>query len=203
MTFATDLTSALQVFLPEEHRVFMRGWTRTYTGPWESPTKRPVALLLHHTAEAATDSTNPKHPGNQRGANDEVIHFVQNHYSVPAANFTLDRDGTVYVHAANPIWHAGVGTFAGKVPWDALEVPANMGNRWMLGVEIVSRGATADYTTAQKKSLVLLTQACQRSCQWPGTKPNRLPRHRDWTTRKVDIVYANSTVQRWIARFGH
>jgi hypothetical protein len=154
--------------------------------------------LIVYLSDTKVGSPKPSHPGNQRGANDGVIHLIQHHYKVPAANFTLDRDGTVYVHAANPVWRSGVGTFTGKTPWHGLGIPADMGNRWMLGVKIISKGVKPDFTAAQKESLVLLALACQRAAQWPSVKTRRLPRHRDWTQRKPDILYANSTVQKWI-----
>jgi hypothetical protein len=198
MSFSNRLKKALDARLNGRVR-YMRNWTNMYTGPWKGPGGVPVALVLHHTAGAATDSTDPKHPGNQRGANNGVVNFVQSKYKVPAANFTLDRDGTVYVHAANPVWHAGEGTFVGKEPWAAFGIPRNDGNRWMLGVEIVSKGRKKDFTKAQIDSLIALINACRDAGNWSHTGTKYLPRHRDWAgPRKVDIVYDNREVQRWL-----
>ena len=36
-----------------------------------------MALMVHHTAGAATSSTRASHPGNQKGANKGVINYVQ------------------------------------------------------------------------------------------------------------------------------
>lgn len=201
MTYNRRLRKALIKRLGAKKVVFMKGWRKNYTGPWLGKNRLPVALVLHHTAGAATDSTNPKAPGNQKGANAGIVNFIQNHYRVPAANFTLDRDGTVYVHAAQPIWHAGLGTFAGKKPWNTLGIPQDMGNRYMLGVEIMSKGVKKDFTAAQKQNLVDLILACQEACKWQATATRRLPRHRDWTTRKNDIVYSNAEVQKWIKTY--
>lgn len=202
MSFDADLKSALAGHVDQDTDVaFMRGWRRNRTGPWKGAHALPVALVLHHTAGAATDSTDPDHPGNAKGANDGIIEWVQSAYPVPASSFTLDRDGSLYVHAAQPIWHAGLGTFAGRAPWSALGIPADDANRWTLGVEIVSKGIVKDFTKAQKATLVGLIRACADAARWGGTGTLRLPRHRDWAPfRKPDILYDNSTVQRWVSR---
>ena len=155
-----------------------------------------------HTASCATQSKSAKAPGNQKGANNGTINYIQNHYDVPAANFTLDRDGTVYVHAANPVWHAGVGTFKGKPPWDTLHIPDDQGNRYMLGVEIMSQGKIEDYTKAQEKSLALLIDACAAAGGWEPLWLKNRPRHKDWTTRKIDILYSNEEVKAWVVEYG-
>ena len=180
---------------------YLIDWKKSRTGKWLGPDNAPVALLLHHTAGAATESTDPKAAGNKKGANAGVISYVQTHYPVPAANFTLDRDGTVYVHAAYPIWHAGLGTFRSKTPWNVLGVVNDLGNRYMLGVEIVSKGKKKDFTAAQKQSLVRLQEACGQAAGWPVEKRRaivRHPRHKDWTDRKIDILYEQAEVQKWM-----
>ena len=200
MFWNTRLKKALDANLAGR-LVFMPGWKTNYTNPWRGPKHRPVALLLHHTAGAATESTLPAAKGNQKGANAGVIAYVQSHYRVPAANFTLDRDGTVYVHAANPVWHAGMGTFRKKTPWNTLAIPDNEGNSWMLGVEIVSRGTKKDFTKAQKESLKALQEACGEAAKWPVEKrlaKVRRPRHKDWTSRKIDILYTQEEVDVWM-----
>jgi hypothetical protein len=84
--------------------------------------------------------------------------------------FTLDRDGTVWVHAANPVWHAGVGSFKGKKPWDILGCRDNQGNRYMMGVEIISRGRKKDFTKAQIAALKGLQEAVGEAARWPEEK---------------------------------
>ena len=201
MSFPRRLKKTLRENIPGGKVKYFRGWKKNYTGPWLGANKLPVALMLHHTAGATTESTSPKAAGNQTGANSGIVNFVQNHYRVPAANFTLDRDGTVYVHAANPIWHAGVGSFKGKKPWDIFGCKDNQGNRYMMGVEIVSRGKKKDFTKAQKEALKGLQEAVGEAALWPVQKRRakvRRPRHKDWTQRKIDIIYDHPEIDEWM-----
>lgn len=205
MAYSDTLRQKLTKRLTARRLVFMKDWQKNYTGAWK-PNGKPVGILLHHTAAAATESTAANAAGNQKGANNGVINFIQNHYRVPAANFTLDRDGTIYVHAAYPVWHAGLGSFAGKDPWSTLGIPKDVGNRYLLGVEIMSKGRKKDFTAAQKQSLALLIQACSETVSPDNWKPlwlkNR-PRHKDWTDRKIDILYSNDEVKSWIEAWGN
>ena len=199
MKYAKELQAALIARLGSKVE-FMPGWDKQQRGPWK-PKGLPVALLVHHTAGASTESTEAKHPGNQKGANRGVINFVQNHYEVPAANFTLDRDGTVYVHNAYPVWHAGKGSFKGVKPFDSLGIPDDMGNDYMLGVEVVSKGRKRDFTAAQKQSLGKLANACKDASGWSGFW-KRLPNHRTWApARKVDSRYSLTALRSWAVRF--
>jgi hypothetical protein len=182
---------------------FMKNWDSDWMGPWQGQAgKKPVALVLHHTAGAATNSTNPANPGNKHGANDGQINYVAHHFSAPASNFTLDRDGCVYIAAAYPCWHSGLGDFK-VAPWKQLGVPKDRGNQWMLGVEIVSKGLSKDFTVAQKEGLVRLIFACADASDWTTTGTYRLPRHADWAVnRKIDILNSNAEVQSWIKKYG-
>lgn len=181
--------------------VFQKDWSVKRRGFWRGVNKLPDALMLHHTAAAATDSTSPSAAGNKKGANDNVIRYIQSHYEVPASNFTLDRDGTVYVHSVFPVWHAGKGSFKGKSPWDSFNIVDDAANDYLLGVEIMSKGRKKDFTVAQRSSLVLLQEACGVACGWSELKRTatvRHPRHKDWTKRKIDILYDQSEVNRWM-----
>lgn len=201
MSYSDILKSSLNTFMPAGSVTYMKNWRANYTGAWK-PAQSPVALLLHHTASCATQSKSAKAQGNQKGANNGTINYIQNHYKVPAANFTLDRDGTLYVHAANPVWHAGLGSFKGKKPWDALKIPDDEGNRYMLGVEIMSQGKTKDYTQAQEIALACLIDACSVAGGWEPLWLRNRPRHKDWTSRKIDILYTNSEVKEWVVECG-
>ena len=201
MTFAADLKAGLRGHLGPSWLTFLPGWDVQRRCAWPGGT--PRALMLHHTAAAATASTNPNAPGNQKGANKNVISYIQNHYEVPAANFTLDRDGTVYIHSAYPVWHAGLGTFTGKAPWSQLRIPKDQGNDYMLGVEIMSKGISRDFTHAQEESLVFLLRACRQAAGWPNIGLLRRPQHKDWTGRKIDTRYSNAQIGQMIETHGY
>jgi hypothetical protein len=72
----------------------------------------------------------------------------------------------------------------------------------MLGVEIMSKGLREDFTAAQKDSLKYLLLACADASGWEyprGAKSLiRRPRHKDWTTRKIDILYSQDEVAGWL-----
>ena len=202
MTYAADLRSALLDNLGSSWLEFMPGWTTSYHGQWVGG--KPKAIVLHHSAAAATASTNPKAPGNQHGANMNVINYIQNHpLGCPAANFSLDRDGTVYVHAALQIYHAGEGSFRGKAPWNTLGIPDDSANHYTLGVEIIDKGLSkTSITEAQKDSLVHLMRACRDASGWANIGLIRRPQHRNWTNRKVDLKVSNDEVAEWILKYG-
>jgi hypothetical protein len=195
-TFADDLERALREEITPGKLFFWAGW-RT-RGKGEFGKGRPVALLLHHTAGAATASRDPRNKGNKRGANNGVLRYVSNHpqFGVPCSNFCLDRDGSLYVMCSEWTYHAGLGDFPGTDTWDALGVPANRGNEWLLGVEIVSKGIVDDLTDAQWATLAQLMRACARAARWKGdTSVLRRPQHRDYAgRRKVDLKASNATV---------
>lgn len=197
-TFATRLEKALKAEAPGKVS-FFKDWRKVRQGRWKGRLGRPVGLMIHHTAAAATESTLPNAKGNQRGANNGVIHYIQSHFKVPAANFTIDRDGRIYVHSAYSVWHAGVGTFKGKKPWDAWKIPDNAANSYMLGVEMMSKGRKRDFTKAQKDSLGALIRACATaSGNWSPLWLNGRPQHKDWTDRKIDTRYTNDEIKAWI-----
>ncbi len=200
MAYADKLAVALKRELGGKVK-FWTGW-RT-RGKGDFGRGRPVGMILHHTAGAATSSMNPRHPGNRTGANNGVVRYVANHpdFGVPCSNFCLDRDGTVYVMCAEWTYHAGLGSFRGT-RWAPLGVPDGSANSYMLGVEIVSKGLSDDLTEAQWKSLAALARACADASGWPDTSTLRLPRHRDWAPkRKVDIKASNAKVQQKIRQY--
>lgn len=200
MSFDDHLERALDERLGEKVEFFAHWEDKRRDISWRRKGK-PVALMVHHTAGAATQSTNPKNAGNQKGANAGVIRFVQSHYKVPAANFTLDRDGTVYVHSAWPVWHAGRGSFKGVKRFARLNIPDDAGNDYMMGVEVVSKGRKRDFTAAQKESLGKLANAVKDAAGWKGFYM-RLPNHKTWAPRrKVDSRYTLTALRRWAARY--
>jgi len=203
MTFDAALKAALLDQVGKDWIVFMPQWNVRRRVPWAGPGHVPDAMVIHHTAAAATDSTNPKAAGNQKGANQGVINFIQTHYTVPAANCTLDRDGTVYIHSAYPIWHAGLGSFKGVKPWNALGIPDDMGNDYMAGVEVMSKGLKRDWTVAQQDTLVFLLRAWRDAAGWSNIGLLRRPQHKDWApARKIDTKYSNDEIGAMILKYG-
>lgn len=201
MTYHADLQAALIKWLGKDKVVFLPGWEKKYRGlAWQGKYGKPVALMCHHTAGAATSSTSSKHPGNQKGANAGQVKYVNSHFTSPASNFTLDRDGTVYVNTAYPCWHSGDGTFKAVKPFDSLNVPDNRFADVGLGVEVIDKGQGKTFTAAQKWALGQLANACKDASGWAGLW-KRLPNHRTWApTRKVDTRYEVATLRLWAAR---
>ena len=193
MTYAQKLRAALLDQLGKDWLVFMPRWDVQRRCAWQGKGGVPSALMLHHTAACN---------GNAPGANTSIITYIQSHYEVPAASFTLDRDGTVYCHSAYPIWHAGLGTFQGKPPWNQLGIRADTANDHLLGVEIMSKGLKKDFTVAQQDSLVFLLRACRDASGWDNVGLLRRPQHKDWTTRKIDTKNSNSEIGATITKYG-
>lgn len=202
--YAIQVKEALRAELGSKVK-FWKGYaTRKPLGyGWRTRNGKPVALILHHTGGAATQSQNPANPGNKTGANNGQVKFVSNHpsYGVPCSQFCLDRDGTLYAYTAFPTYHAGTGTFAGKNPWKSLGVPRNAANSYCMGVEIVSKGLTDDLTDAQWKTLAGLMRALSKVNGWKSTDVARRPRHKDWAgPRKVDLRATNNRVTAMLNR---
>jgi N-acetyl-anhydromuramyl-L-alanine amidase AmpD len=201
MAFRNRLKKALDAELPG--RVdYMPGWRKIRRVRWAGKTHRPKAVLWHHTAGAPTESTNPAAAGNQVGADDGVVNFIQNHYRVPAANATVTRAGRVVIHSAYPVWHAGLGSFNGKKPWRVLGIPKNRGNDYLFGVEVVSKGRRKDFTPAQIDAIGKLQAAVGEASKWPMRKRLaivRRPRHKDYTDRKIDILYSQKEMGKWMS----
>jgi len=197
MSFENILRDNLRKQIPADKLNFVKGWRTRKTGPWRSNEGRPEILMAHHTAGAATDSTDPNHRGNQKGANNGIINWcIKRDNSVPYCNAVIDRDGSVYILSAGPVWHAGRGSFKGK-RWERFRIPDNMANSYTFGVEVISKGQKKDFTKAQIESLKQLYAAVRASSGWPGNA-NRICNHRSWAGgRKVDTRYTLATLLRW------
>jgi hypothetical protein len=193
VTYAQALRAALLNQLGKDWVVFMPKWDVQRRVAWQGAGHVPSALMLHHTADCK---------GNATGANRSIIDYIQNHYEVPAASCTLDRDGRVYVHSAYPIWHAGLGTFAGKSPWSALGIRADTANDHVGGVEVMSAGLKKDWTIAQQDSLPFLLRSWRDAAGWANIGLLRRPQHKDWTTRKIDTKYSNAEIGAMILKYG-
>ena len=160
--------------------------TTKYVDGWSSPGIDPFngrsdfwGVLLHHTA--GTNSLN------------WIVN--SNPYApVRACHFLVDRDGTVNVVSGVGAYHAGKGG-----PWkfpNGPIIPRDQGNQHLYGIEIESLGtspkidgSTKGMTLEQVISTATLTAALLNAARrGPLSLPvSRVIRHRDWTTRKVDV----------------
>lgn len=192
MKFEDHLKNALLENFPKDRITFVKGWRKRNTGNWRGPKGMPVALVHHHTAGARTDSKDPDHPGNKKGANSGVVNYcIQKNNSVPYCNFVADRDGHLYVLAAGPVWHAGLGDFPKRSRFAKLRVPRNQGNSYMAGVEIVSKGLKRDFTKMQLDCIDRLNVSLLEATGWKGFW-RRTPNHKSWAPkRKIDTRYSD------------
>jgi N-acetyl-anhydromuramyl-L-alanine amidase AmpD len=188
MSFEVALKAALSVYAPGKV-VYVKGWQTRNTGAWRTRSKKPVMTFMHHTAGSATTSQDPKNKGNKKGANAGVVAYcVAAKNSVPYCNAVVDRDGTIYVLAAGPVWHAGEGSFKGT-RWAWLRIPDDSANGATFGVEIVSKGLKQDFTAAQMQSVEDLNCAVRKAAGWRGFR-FRIANHKDWAPkRKIDTRY--------------
>lgn len=139
-------------------------------------------VLLHHTA--GTNSLN-------------YIVNTNPYAPVRACHFLIGRDGTVFVVSGVGAYHAGRGG-----PWrfpktggDVI-IPKDQGNQHLYGIEIESLGtkaaidgSPAGMTVEQVVSTALLSAALLDAMRasWRSWPVSRVIRHRDWTSRKVDV----------------
>jgi N-acetyl-anhydromuramyl-L-alanine amidase AmpD len=157
---------------------YVKGWSSAGIDPFNGRSDF-WGVLLHHTA--GTNSLN------------WIVN--SNPYApVRACHFLVDRDGTVNVVSGVGAYHAGKGG-----PWKFPKGPTilrDQGNQHLYGIEIESLGtspkidgSTKGMTLEQVISTATLTAALLNAARrGPLSLPvSRVIRHRDWTTRKVDV----------------
>jgi hypothetical protein len=160
-----------------------------YVPDWDSKRIDPYngrsdfeGVMLHHTA--GTDSL-------------RYICYSNPYAPVRAAHFLVQRDGTVRVCSGVGAYHAGKGG-----PWrfpkrgKDVVIPKDGGNSRLYGIEIESLGTSRKIdgspegmTVEQVVSTALLSAALLNAMRrgprsWPVS---RVIRHRDWTSRKIDV----------------
>lgn len=180
--FARRLVPACEKWLGAENVTFVDGWKTRNNGRWRYSKKNaPVMAIAHHTAGG--DSKNPKgNPG-------VVQYVIHRSTKVPYANAVIDSDGHVYICSAGPVWHAGVGSFAGT-RWQRWGIPKSQANWATWGTEVVSAGRKKDFSLEERKALRRLHCALREAAKWKGFK-YRLANHKDWApTRKIDTQYS-------------
>lgn len=158
-----------------------------YVADWDSPNIDPYdgksdfeGIVLHHTA--GTNSL-------------RYICYTNPYKPVRAAHFLIDRNGTAVVCSGVGAYHAGMGG-----PWRFTDpdvvIPKDSGNSRLYGIEIESlgtssaidgspEGMTVDQVVETGFLCAALLAAMKRG---PGSVPvSRVIRHRDWTSRKIDV----------------
>ena len=132
----------------------------------------PTGVLMHHTAGPAS------------GDAPSLWVCVNGREGIPGplCQLLIARSGEVHLISEGRANHAGKGSgLTGE------GVPTDQGNARLWGIEVESTGTAPDWPQAQwdaahKAASVLLAGM--------GAGPDRLWRHRDYTPRKVDTVYA-------------
>lgn len=141
------------------------GWQGRGTGG----TFTPLGVLLHHTA-------------GPRSGNLPSLGIVRNGRSDlqgPLAQLMLARDGVYHVIAAGRANHAGVGA--------ARFVPANDGNRYLVGIEAESCGLVDDWTPEQRANY---PKGVAALCRAMGVGEGNVLGHKEWApTRKIDPAF--------------
>ena len=160
-----------------------------YVPDWDSPRIDPYGgrsdfdgIMLHHTA----------------GSNSlRYICYTNPYKPVRAAHFLVDRDGTVHVCSGVGAYHAGKGG-----PWrfpkrgKDVTIFRNRGNSRFYGIEIESLGTSRridgsleGMTVEQVVETAILSAALLNAMRrgWRSWPVSRVIRHRDWTSRKIDV----------------
>ena len=165
------------------------GVKRKFVADWDSSRIDPyggrsdfVGVMLHHTA--GTNSL-------------RYICYTNPYRPVRAAHFLVARDGTVHVCSGVGAYHAGKGG-----PWlfqtkrRDIRIGADSGNSRFYGIEIESLGTSRKIdgslegmTVEQVVETAILTAALLNAIRrgWRSLPVSRVIRHRDWTSRKIDV----------------
>jgi len=160
-----------------------------YVPNWDSSRIDPYdgrsdfeGVMLHHTA--GTNSL-------------RYICYTNPYKPVRAAHFLVERDGTVRVCSGVGAYHAGKGG-----PWrfpkrgKDVTIYRNRGNSRLYGIEIESLGTSRridgspeGMTVEQVVETAILSAALLNAMRrgWRSWPVSRVIRHRDWTSRKIDV----------------
>lgn len=180
-------------YSPKElkRKLLKSGLDLTFSPGWEdvgdpfgvSPS---AGVIVHHTANGGAQGNSPS-----------VYWQINNqYYPTRAAHFNIGRDGHVTVIAARGCYHAGQGRSDGGMEVDGVWVPSSQGNKMLAGIEIESKGTSANkkadvtdvdgYTPEQIKSATVLAAAL---CELMGTSHRSVLNHADWAPgRKNDTL---------------
>ena len=164
----------------------LAGLDVSYEPGWDSPANDPfgispsLGVIMHHTAN-----------GGARGDHPSLYWMMNNQYKpVRAAHFLVGRSGKIMCVAARGAYHAGAG---GPVRVAGHLVPQNQGNKYLVGIEIESKGTSANrkarvdevdgYTPQQVKAAAQLAAAL---CNLMGLSQRSVITHAAWTNGVFD-----------------
>ncbi|MEU7814125.1 N-acetylmuramoyl-L-alanine amidase [Pseudonocardia sp. NPDC049154] len=152
------------------------GWQGRGTGG----TFTPLGVLLHHTA------------GPRSGILPSlgIVRDGRSDLQGPLAQLMLARDGVFHVIAAGRANHAGAGA--------ARFVPANDGNRYLIGIEAESCGLVDDWTDEQRANY---PRGVAALCHAMGVGEGNVLGHKEWApTRKIDPAFWDMNAFRDVVR---
>lgn len=146
---------------------------------------QPVGVVWHHTA------CNPLATGNMPSLN-----WCRNPGAFTgqarACHIVVGRDGKLQIIAGRGAYHAGAG---GPLKVNGTAIPKDLGNRYLIGIEIEASSSTKINKTnrqtpkhgmnpAQFDAVAKFCAALFDNLNWDTEAAIR---HRDWTTRKIDV----------------
>jgi len=158
----------------------------SYESGWDNPANDPfgispsLGVIMHHTAN-----------GGARGDHPSLYWMMNNQFApVRAAHFLVGRSGKVMCVAGRGAYHAGAG---GPVRVDGRLVPYNQGNKYLVGIEIESKGTNKSttaridevdgYTPEQIEAASKLAAAL---CDLMGLSHRSVITHAAWTNGDFD-----------------
>lgn len=158
----------------------------SYESGWDVPANDPfgispsLGVIMHHTAN---DGAKGDHPS---------LYWMMNNEFAPvrAAHFLVGRSGKIMCVASRGAYHAGAG---GPVRVDGRSVPKDQGNKYLVGIEIESKGTSKNtkarvdevdgYTPEQIESASKLAAAL---CDLMGVSHRAVITHAAWTNGEFD-----------------
>lgn len=141
------------------------GWQGRGTGG----TFTPLGVLAHHTAGPAVGDLPSL----------RIVRDGRTGLPGPLSQLMLSRSGRFHVIAAGRANHAGIGA--------AGFVPANDGNRYLIGIEAESAGTRDDWTLEQRVNYPRGVAALLR---WMRVGEGNVLGHKEWApTRKIDPAF--------------
>ena len=163
------------------------GWDDPRIGKYGSGWQ-PTGVVLHHTANSGTLGDAPS-----------LGWVLHNQYDpVRACHLLISRSGVVHLVYALGCYHAGMG---GPMTVGGTSIPQDMGNAYLYGIEIESKGTNASMTAAESTAdgitpaqVDATTRAAAALVQLLGKNETAVIRHRDWAPgRKNDVLQPLST----------